>query len=93
MRRCYSRFVEFEWMVARRRQSQVRGLRRAAMYRKELAQRAAIFYRLGYTRDDAVERLTQNVAWDFETGGRPESLTDAEIASIVDQTFARRPAH
>lgn len=80
-------------MISRRRQSQVRGLRRVAMYRKELAQRAAMYYRLGYSAENATRRLQANVAWDFEVGGRPESLSDAEIGSIVESTFARRPAH
>ena len=67
---------------------------RHAMYRREVAQRAALFYRLGYAPAAATARLCANAAWDFEAskGGRPTALSDAAIADIVKETYARRPA-
>jgi hypothetical protein len=63
----------------------------------EVANRAALLYRLGYTAEVATERLTARVAWEFEPTSkhapnrRPESLSDAAIAKIVTETYARRP--
>lgn len=64
------------------------------MYRTELAQRAGMFYRLGYPPSRALARLVANVEWDFEvgTGGRPPELSDAVIEEIVKTTYLRRPA-
>jgi len=68
--------------------------RRLQMYRRELAQRAGMFYRLGYPPSRAIARLVANVRWDFEvgTGGRPSQLSDDEIEEIVKTTYLRRPA-
>jgi hypothetical protein len=67
---------------------------RLAAYRREVAERAAIFYRLGYTQDQATARLQANADWDFETGvARPDELDAEAIGQIVATTFARRPAH
>jgi hypothetical protein len=64
------------------------------MYRREVAERAAIFYRLGYTQDQATARLQANADWDFESGAsRPDELDADSIGQIVATTFARRPAH
>lgn len=67
---------------------------RDAMYRREVAQRAGMYYRLGYTAAAATARLRANAAWDFEAtaGGRPKALSDEAIAEIVEKTYARRPA-
>lgn len=69
------------------------GARRLEMYRREIAQRAGLYYRLGYPQAQAVVRVRANLDWDFElgTGGRPPGLTDTEIAAIVAATYARRP--
>jgi hypothetical protein len=91
----YSRGVSFDWMTPRGNPGGAADHRdRLAMYRDELAQRAALFYRLGYARERAVARLRANVAWDFElpAGTRPAGLSDSDIAGIVDATYQRRPA-
>ena len=61
------------------------------MYRRELAERAAMLYRLGHSLDAAVARLAANVAWDFEATG--EALSDEDIRKLVADTYARRPSH
>ena len=68
--------------------------KRVIMYRTEVAHRAGLFFRLGYTAEQASARLKQNAAWDFEvgTGGTPDGLSDQDIADIVAATYARRPA-
>ncbi|WP_428266181.1 hypothetical protein [Haliangium sp.] len=68
--------------------------RRVAMYRRELTERAALFYRLGYTAEQATARLQANVAWDFGSGAdpRPPALADTAVAELVQRTYARRPA-
>jgi hypothetical protein len=67
---------------------------RAAMYRKELVDRAGLYCRLGYAPSKAIARLTANLAWDFELGAgpRPKGLSDSDIAEIVKATYLRRPA-
>lgn len=64
--------------------------RRLEVARAELAHRAGLLFRLGYTADAATARLRQRIAWEHE-GTRPDGLSDAEIAQLVTETFARRP--
>ena len=64
--------------------------RRLAMYRTELAERAALLQRLGHSAEQATARLRANVAWDFDVEARPESLGDEAIAEIVRLAYARR---
>jgi hypothetical protein len=72
--------------------------RRLAMIRREIAQRAALFYRLGYASYDTAQRLAAYVAWEFDPPGRdgahsrPADLDDDGIAEIVASTYARRPS-
>jgi hypothetical protein len=64
------------------------------MYRKELAERAGLYSRLGYPPSKAISRLTANLRWDFEfvDGTRPPGLADSDIADIVKATYLRRPS-
>lgn len=66
---------------------------RVTMYRKELAERAGLYSRLGYPPSKAISRLTANLQWDFDfdDGKRPEGLADNDIADIVKATYLRRP--
>jgi hypothetical protein len=68
---------------------------RANVAAAELAHRAALLYRLGYTVAAATSRLAASVAWEYDAGGthnlRPEALSDQAIAKIVADTFARHP--
>jgi hypothetical protein len=67
--------------------------KRVIMYRKEVAQRAGVFFRLGYTVEQARARLAQNAVWEFESGAdEPDGLSEQDIADIVAATYARRPA-
>lgn len=65
--------------------------------REEVASRAALLYRLGYTAEAATARLIARVAWEFEQTSknapnrRPDGLSDAAIGTIVTETYARRP--
>jgi hypothetical protein len=70
--------------------------RRAKVAAEELAHRAALFFRLGFSQKQATHRLTTRIAWEFDqpsTGHhrRPDELSDAAIAKIVHDTYARRP--
>ncbi|MBS1119570.1 MAG: hypothetical protein H6Q90_1798 [Deltaproteobacteria bacterium] len=71
--------------------------RRAAVAAAELAQRAALLYRLGFTVDVATKRLIDGIAWEYEAPSktsahqRPATLSDKAIAKIVTDTYARRP--
>ena len=73
--------------------------RRSKVAAEELAHRAALFYSLGFSENQATARLTARIAWEFDpgarTGGhhtRPAGLSDEAIAKIVRDTYARRPA-
>ena len=63
----------------------------------ELASRAGVLYRLGFSKADAARRLSAAVAWEYSSGAkqpgvpRPEALSDAAIAKIVSDAFDRRP--
>ena len=64
--------------------------RRAAVVTDELASRAGLLYRLGFTEADATKRLCERIAWEHETS-RPSELSDQAIGTIVKQTYARKP--
>ncbi|HWO17413.1 MAG TPA: hypothetical protein VNO30_01510 [Kofleriaceae bacterium] len=74
--------------------------RRARVACTELAHRASLLCRLGYTEAEATARLVQRCAWEFEQTSaysgqgahrRPEALSDQAIAKIVADAYARRP--
>ena len=71
--------------------------RRARVAAAELAHRAALLYRLGFSEKKATARLTARIAWEFDPPSkhgphrRPEALSDTAIAKIVHDTYARRP--
>src|SRR5262249_20348910 len=70
----------FRWYEAKRPTRSPE--KRAAMYRRELEERAALLFRLGYSQKHTLRRLAANVAWDFELHGRPRHAS--EIEKIVD---------
>jgi hypothetical protein len=71
--------------------------RRAKVAAAELASRAGVLYRLGFSEAAATRRLTATVAWEYDVDARsaanrrPDALSDPAIARIVSDTFARRP--
>lgn len=76
--------------------------RRARVARAELAARAGLLYRLGFTQAEATARLVARTAWEFDPAAdpasgssgahrRPEALSDPAIAAVVAETYARRP--
>ena len=74
--------------------------RRARVACDELAHRASMLCRLGFSEAAATERLVSRAAWEFEQTSaasgkgahrRPEALSDQAIAKIVAETYARRP--
>ncbi|HET7505738.1 MAG TPA: hypothetical protein VFK02_32180 [Kofleriaceae bacterium] len=72
--------------------------RRTKVALAELASRAGVLYRLGFSPAEATRRLCATVAWEYETGSkhaahrRPAALSDKAIAQVVSDTFARRPS-
>jgi hypothetical protein len=71
--------------------------RRVQVAATELANRAGTLYRLGFSQADATKRLCARVAWEFDppsksgAHSRPAALSDAAVAKIVADTYARRP--
>jgi len=88
--------MSFEWFdctPARGNGAQLR----ARVATTELADRAGTLFRLGFSQAAAVARLTARVAWEYDPPSkrgphrRPDALSDAAIAKIVAETYARRP--
>ena len=63
---------------------------RAKVAAAELAHRAGLLFRLGFSEAAATKRLCQRIAWEHE-GDRPASLSDQAVAKIVADTYARKP--
>ncbi len=57
------------------------------MQKRDVQTRAALLFRLGRPRDEAVATLRRYVAWEFEGRHTPSLLED--IGSIVDAVYAR----
>ena len=51
------------------------------------AERAALYRRLNYAKQDAARRLRQNVAWDFEIGGGAGAPSDKDIDAVVAAVY------
>ena len=76
----------FDWLETPKRKNPT-NQKRDEMYRRELEDRAALLFRLGYSSKRAKARLAGNVAWDFELHGRPRHA--AEVDKIVDAVYRR----
>ena len=93
--------MDFPWLARTpsNAQADADGLeRRCKVACEELASRAGLMYRLGYSEEDAVARLCQRIEWEFDAGGkksghhrRPDALSDDAVRKIVKETYARRP--
>jgi hypothetical protein len=77
--------MSFPWMQVRK--VRLPAGRREEMYRRELEERAALLYRLGFTQARARQRLLGNVLWDFELHGRPRHAADVD--RVVDAVYKR----
>lgn len=77
--------MSFPWLDVKR--SPASSATRDAMYRTEVEDRAALLFRLGFTKERAKARLRANVGWDFELHGRPRHAADIE--RIVDAVYRR----
>ncbi len=85
--------MSFPWLETARPRG--RGDRHSHVALAELAARAGTFYRLGFTEAAATARLIARVAWEYDPASklhhRPAALSDAAIAKVVAETYARRP--
>jgi len=72
--------------------------RRASVACAELASRAGVLYRLGFSQAAATRRLAAAIAWEYDPESsrgahrRPAALAEPAIAKIVADVYARRPA-
>jgi len=88
--------MSFEWLERTRPRGNGSKLR-TQVAAAELADRAGTLFRLGFSKEAATARLTARVAWEFDPPSksghhkRPDGLSDAAIAKIVADTYARRP--
>ncbi len=78
----------FDWMEPRRNPNRppVEAAGRAAMYRVEIEERAALVGRLGHGREQTRARLLANLEWDF-SAARP--LSDGDVDGILDRVFGQ----
>ena len=89
--------MSFDWMQPKRNPAYVKTLaaKRDAMYRGEMAERAALLQRLGHDKGAVRARLAANLGWDFEAGANP--IAGGELDAIVDRAFgsarATTPRH
>ena len=67
------------------------GEKAEAQYIEELEDRAALLYRLGYEKDDAVRRLRGNLYWDWECNPKPKFVDNLHkaVQGIVDKVYSR----
>lgn len=83
----------FEWLETTRPRTGGPD-RRAEVAAAELAHRAGLLYRLGFSEPAATSRLCARMAWEYDAscgGKRPAALSDQAVAKIVSDTYARRP--
>ena len=60
---------------------------------REVSDRAALYFRLGFSVEQATRRICDAIAWEHDPSPRrPDGLSDAAIAAAVKETFARRPS-
>lgn len=89
--------MSFPWLTPTPASSRGADARLAAQLR-DLRDRAARYYRLGYPAEAAIARLAAAVAWEHDPASRagahrrPAGLSDAAIAELVRATYARRPS-
>ena len=70
--------------------------RRDKVTTDELASRAGLLFRLGYSEAETTKRLIAHVAWEYDqplngSYQRPATLSDQAIAKLVADTYKRRP--
>jgi hypothetical protein len=82
--------MPFDWMQPKRNPAYVKTLleKRQAMYRAELAERAALLHRLGHARASVRARLAANIGWDFDGTG-PNPMGDGTVDAVVDAIMDR----
>ena len=88
--------MTFPWLDRTPRSSAAAVKARLDAQLREVRDRAALYFRLGYKPEDAIARITAAIAWEHEapasgSGHRPDGLSDAAIADAVRETYARRP--
>ena len=87
--------MEFPWLQTKPPRGGAAA--RARVAADEVASRAGLLFRLGFSEADATKRLCARVAWEYDPPSkhgphrRPDALSDLVIAKIVADTYARRP--
>jgi hypothetical protein len=82
--------VSFPWLDRSPPSNRGAAAQHAAQLR-ELRDRAALYYRLGFSVEDATARLAAAVAWEHEHR-RSDGPSDDAIATAVRETYARKPS-
>ena len=89
----YSEASPFDWMEPSVPEGQAARERRTSLSatEREMAERAGLLLRLGYSLADAQMRVRGNLLWDFEVQGRPALVSRADqiVARVYDRTKSR----
>ena len=89
--------MDFEWLDRKALRPNGAQRTQVTVAIDELAHRAGLLYRLGFSQKDATTRLVARIAWEHEPASkaahhqRPDALSDQAIAKVVADTYARKP--
>lgn len=61
--------------------------RRETMYLNEARFRAGLLRRLGYSKEQALDRIQRHFEWGFELHARPDFLD--KVPGVIDAVYAR----
>lgn len=80
--------MSFDWLTPNVLVDNAAERRKAhQMYERELTERSALLFRLGFNKKEIKLRLKSNVRWDFELHEQPEHLR--KIDKIVNDVVSR----
>lgn len=67
------------------------GEKAETQYLREIEQRAALLFRLGYSKDEAIARLRGNLAWDWECNPNPDFVARLKesVAGVVERIYSK----
>lgn len=79
--------MQFDWMVPQVNRQFLKKLegRQVELGRAEIEQRARLLFRLNYSKAQAVKRISDNIAWEYELATLPPF--HKEVREIVECVY------
>jgi len=83
--------MQFDWMVPKVNRQFLKRIegRPVELGRLEIEQRARLLFRLNYTKAQAVKRISDNIAWEYELSTLP--AFHREVREIVEGVYKNTP--